>query len=68
MVRYFDDIGVTVFAGCFSIESEACKKLKSEVSDCVHLLQMDVTDDNQVKEARIYIEKFLTKKEIGLYS
>ena len=56
--------GFTVFAGCRNAESEGAKKLKDLG---IHVLQMDVTNQEQVDEAKRYVEDHLPSNQ-GLWA
>jgi hypothetical protein len=52
-------MGAIVFAGCLHSDGPAAKQLKEESSKRLHILQMDVTNDSQVKECAEYVNKAL---------
>ena len=49
------ELGYKVFAGFRNPGGENAQKLKSETSDRVHVLQLDVTSDESVKNAGQYV-------------
>lgn len=57
--------GFSVFAGCFNLESQGAKKLRSEYPK-VHLVQLDITDSSSVEKAVNEVNK--TVKEKGLWA
>ena len=65
LVRHLDNIGVLTFAGCLSTENESSRRLADETSERVHLLQLDVTNDQQVADSKKYINNIIKKKKIG---
>ena len=60
-----DKQGFTVFAGCLSIDREGARGLQ-ESSKNIHVVQLDVTDDWQVRKAVQTVKENLNGKgEIG---
>jgi len=55
LALHLDRLGATVFAGCLNAEGSGAMKLKEEGSDRMHVLQMDVTSDEQVAECVRYV-------------
>lgn len=53
--RHLDDVGFTVYAGVLHKDSAGAKKLKSHSSKRLHVLQLDVTCDSDIKEAVAFI-------------
>ncbi|XP_078695217.1 D-beta-hydroxybutyrate dehydrogenase, mitochondrial-like [Branchiostoma floridae x Branchiostoma belcheri] len=53
LAKRLDSLGFTVFAGCLLADSggEGSKKLRAECSSRLSTVQIDVTDDGQVKAA-----------------
>ena len=60
-----DKQGFTVFAGCLSVDREGARSLQ-ESSKNIHVVQLDVTDDWQVRKAVQTVKENLNGKgEIG---
>jgi len=55
LALHLDRLGATVFAGCLHAEGPGAMKLKEEGSDHMHVLQLDVTSDEQVAEFAQYV-------------
>ena len=53
--RHFDKLGFTVFAGCLQKEGEGAVALSSQCSDKIHVVHVDVTDDQSVQNAFQYV-------------
>ena len=51
-----------VFAGCLYAESEGANALRTNCSDRLHVLQLDVTNMEQIKGSIEYIETHLPSK------
>ena len=47
--------GFTVFAGCLNPTGDGAEKLKQEGSGRIHVIGLDVTKDEQVKEAEKFV-------------
>ena len=58
---HLDSIGATVFAGCLDVNGEGAKKLKTQGSSRLHVLQMDITKDTEIQECVEYVEDTLGK-------
>ena len=50
-----------MFAGCLHAEGDGAKSLQDECSDRVHVLQMDITADDQILKAKAYILEHLPR-------
>lgn len=48
-------MGALVFAGVLDANGAGARKLSEQTSGTLHLLQLDVTDDEQIEAARRYI-------------
>lgn len=48
-------MGVLVFAGVLDVKGAGAQKLREGPSEKLHVLQLDVTDDEQIETARRYI-------------
>jgi len=55
-------LGVTVFAGCLFPEDVGSKELKSACSDRLHVLHLDVTREEHVRNAVKYVKNSLGNK------
>lgn len=55
LALHLDRLGATVFAGCLNVDGPEAVKLKEDGSDHLHVLQMDVTSDEQVAECVQYV-------------
>jgi len=56
LALHLDRLGATVFAGCLHAEGPGAVKLKEVGSDRMHVIQLDVTNDEQVAECVRYVE------------
>ncbi|XP_078695096.1 D-beta-hydroxybutyrate dehydrogenase, mitochondrial-like isoform X1 [Branchiostoma floridae x Branchiostoma belcheri] len=65
LAKRLDSLGFTVFAGCLLADSggEGSKKLRAECSSRLSTVQIDVTDDGQVKAAVQQVKNSLTESE-----
>ena len=61
LAGHLDQLGMTVFAGCLNASGEGAQKLKASGSSRLHVLQMDVTSDEQVAQCVAYIESTVGK-------
>lgn len=57
LVHELDALGFIVFAGCLFKDGTGAKKLKENCSERVHIVQLDVTKDDQIQEALKYINE-----------
>jgi len=55
LALHLDRLGATVFAGCLDAKGPGATKLKDEGSSHMHVLQLDVTSDEQVAECVQYV-------------
>ena len=62
LAKQLHSIGATVFAGCLDVNGEGAKKLKTEGSSRLHVLQMDITKDKEIQECAEYVEDTLGKQ------
>ena len=58
LARRLDQLGVKVFAGCLFPDGDGAKRLKEETRD-VMVLQLNVTKDSDVRDARATIQREL---------
>ncbi|XP_065225901.1 D-beta-hydroxybutyrate dehydrogenase, mitochondrial [Planococcus citri] len=66
LARQLDDLGFTVYAG-FAEKNKAAK-LKEESSARLHILQLNVTSDSDIKAAYDYVHKTLPSGVSGLWA
>ena len=59
LARRLDSMGYKVFAGCLYSNSEHTKKLIDTTSNNLQVVQIDVTQDDSVKNALKVVEKNL---------
>ena len=52
-----DSLGFVVFAGCLDSEGDGATKLRSSSSGRMHVLQMDITNDDDVMNACNYVSE-----------
>lgn len=64
VARKLDKLGITVFAGCLFSEKEDALKLKMECSSSLHIVQLDVTVDQNIKDALSYVIENLNGKQL----
>ncbi|XP_069689225.1 retinol dehydrogenase 16-like [Periplaneta americana] len=63
--KKLDSLGVLVFAGCLYSEGDGAKELKSSCSDKLKIIQLDVTQDEQVGNAVERITSILQENKKG---
>ncbi|KAK7072899.1 (2R,3R)-2,3-butanediol dehydrogenase, partial [Halocaridina rubra] len=65
---HLDNLGFRVFAGCLFADSngEGAEKLRKEGSDLLHVLQLDITKQEQLNKAVVDIKGKLSENE-GLW-
>ena len=59
LARHLDKLGYRVFAGCLFADGNGAVELKRQCSDRLVILQMDVTDGDQVTAAATQVQKTL---------
>ncbi|KAJ9589401.1 hypothetical protein L9F63_017380, partial [Diploptera punctata] len=64
LAQQLDAKGVTVFAGCLFADGSDALKLKENCSNNLHILQLDVTKDEHVKNAVKYVTNNLGDKKL----
>ena len=57
LAHHLDAMGFTIFAGCLFAEGKGAEALRTGCSSRLHVLQLDVTSDQQVEDAVKYIDK-----------
>ncbi|XP_054716531.1 dehydrogenase/reductase SDR family member 9-like [Uloborus diversus] len=67
MARRFDEMGMHVFAGCLNPSGPGAVALKESCSTRLHVVPLDITNEEQVKEAAAYVKANLPEDERGLY-
>ena len=60
-----DNLGFTVFAGVLNTEGEGAAKLRGSTTNRMHVIKMDVTQDEDVKQALSYVTKTIKQNNIG---
>ncbi|XP_060567762.1 D-beta-hydroxybutyrate dehydrogenase, mitochondrial-like isoform X1 [Ruditapes philippinarum] len=55
--KHFDELGFTVFAGCLHKQGEGADALSKQSSGKIHVVQIDVTDDQSIEDAFQYVSK-----------
>ena len=65
LARKFDSLGCVVYAGCLCKDGIGALELKSCSSERLHLLQLDVTNEQQVINAAEYVKESLG--DVGLW-
>ena len=68
VAKYLDMLGFQVFAGCRDTASEGAQRLRVEASPRLQLVKMDVTSEDEVKNAVGYIEENLPLGCEGLWA
>ncbi|GBL87425.1 hypothetical protein AVEN_180179-1 [Araneus ventricosus] len=68
MARKFDEMHMHVFAGCLQPAGKGALELKRICSDRLHIVPIDITNDEQVREAVAYVEANLPAGEKGMNS
>ncbi|XP_013793207.1 D-beta-hydroxybutyrate dehydrogenase, mitochondrial-like, partial [Limulus polyphemus] len=66
VARWLDKLGFTVYAGCLFADGDGAQKLKDSCSTRLRIIQLDITDAQQVAKAVATIEESLSPAE-GLY-
>ncbi|KAK2164848.1 hypothetical protein LSH36_58g15039, partial [Paralvinella palmiformis] len=54
LAKQLSSLDVTVFAGCLRSTADAATKLKSHNPDRIHVIQLDVTRNDQIEAAVEY--------------
>lgn len=67
MAKRFDEMKMYVFAGCLYPEGTGAKALKESCSERLHIVPLDITNEDQIKEAVAYVKANLPYGERGLY-
>jgi hypothetical protein len=56
-VKLLDKLGFTVFAGCLNPDGEGAAALKTNCSENIHIVKLDVTKPQDIRQARAYVDK-----------
>ncbi|XP_054714871.1 short-chain dehydrogenase/reductase family 9C member 7-like [Uloborus diversus] len=64
LARKLDDLGLHVFAGCLRPDGEGAKNLQESASSRLHILPLNVTSEDSIKEAVRYVEEHLKDKKL----
>jgi NAD(P)-dependent dehydrogenase (short-subunit alcohol dehydrogenase family) len=62
LAKRLDSLGVTVFAGCLFPEDGGAEELKWACSNRLHVLHLDVTREEHVRNAVKYVKNSLGDK------
>jgi NAD(P)-dependent dehydrogenase (short-subunit alcohol dehydrogenase family) len=62
LAKRLDTLGVTVFAGCLFPEDVGAKELKLTSSSRLHVLHLDVSREEHVRNAVQYVKNSLGNK------
>ena len=62
LAKSLDLEGFTVYAGCLDNQGPGSKDLVNACSSRLHTVQLDVSDENQIKEAAVAIQKDMEVK------
>ncbi|XP_071552266.1 D-beta-hydroxybutyrate dehydrogenase, mitochondrial-like [Panulirus ornatus] len=63
LALHLDKMGFRVFAGCLKADSEGADHLRQEGSSRLHVLQMDVTNQDQLDKAAQHVKHLLPDGE-----
>ncbi|KAK7113709.1 D-beta-hydroxybutyrate dehydrogenase, mitochondrial-like [Littorina saxatilis] len=66
LARRLSSVGFTVVAGCLDKSSDGAQVLKSDATGRLHVLQLDITDDDSVNSCVNYIKEQFPSK--GLWT
>jgi len=61
LCHHLDSVGISVFAGCLDAKSQGAKALRENCSERLHVVQLDVTSQEQVDEALQYMSSNIPK-------
>ncbi|XP_062566660.1 estradiol 17-beta-dehydrogenase 2-like [Saccostrea cucullata] len=56
LARRLDDMGFHVFAGCLVGDGPEASELTKSCSNRLHVIQLDVTKEKQIRAAKSYVE------------
>ncbi|XP_069689239.1 retinol dehydrogenase 7-like isoform X3 [Periplaneta americana] len=66
--KKLDSLGVLVFAGCLYSEGDGARALKDSCSDKLKIIQLDVTQDDQVENAVKTVTSILEETKQGHFT
>ncbi|XP_045171463.2 D-beta-hydroxybutyrate dehydrogenase, mitochondrial-like [Mercenaria mercenaria] len=59
--KHFDELGFIVFAGCLNEKGDGARKLRSDCSKRLHIVEIDVTKERSISSAFAYIKKHIPR-------
>lgn len=59
--RHLDDLGFVVYAGCLHEKGDGARKLRSDSTKRLHVVEIDVSNENSVSKAFEYVQKNLPR-------
>jgi NAD(P)-dependent dehydrogenase (short-subunit alcohol dehydrogenase family) len=62
LAKRLDKLGATVFAGCLFPEGTGAAELKSACSEHLHILHLDVTQEEHIRQAVSTVKNSLGAK------
>ena len=62
IAKRLDTVGFTVFAGCLQEDSYGAKQLKKTCSEQMHIVPLDVTSDESIRNVVTQIQTNLPEK------
>ena len=65
MAKRFDEMKMHVFAGCLYPDGKGAQSLKETCSQRLHVVPLDVTNEDQIKEAVAYVKANIPFGEKG---
>ncbi|KAK3091296.1 hypothetical protein FSP39_018727 [Pinctada imbricata] len=65
LARKLDQLGCTVFAGCFLSSENCAKTLKEETSSRLKVIDLDISNDKSVEKARDSVKNYLNSSGSG---
>lgn len=67
LTKSLDSLGFRVFAGCLFQDGPGACQLRQLCSEKVKILQLDVTNDEQISEACVQVQKHLQDSGESMY-
>ncbi|KAI1286956.1 Retinol dehydrogenase 7 [Halotydeus destructor] len=64
LAQSLDKLGFQVFAGCYEFNGQGANELVDKCSKSLHIVKLDVTNDQIVKEAKHYVEDNLGQNKL----
>ncbi|CAH1794216.1 unnamed protein product [Owenia fusiformis] len=68
LARQLDSLGYTVFAGCLFSTKDGAQELKIASSPKLHIVQLDVTNDDDITNALGYVKDVLDRTKLELWA